>query len=82
MLSFCLETIFEGHGVRIFGATLFATYCYSKICYLLHDILHVFIKYSHASKKEFGSFSKPAKNYFGRSRHFRSIAYKLNVSGN
>lgn len=61
MLSFCLETIFEGHGVRIFGAILFATYCYlglhpSKICYLLHDILCVYIKYSHTSKKELGSF--------------------------
>lgn len=57
MLSFCLETHFEGHGFSIFGAMLFVTHCHSKVCYLLHDILHVYIKYSHPSEKKFGSFS-------------------------
>jgi len=57
MLSFCLEIIFEGHGFMIFGAMLFETHCHWKICYLLHDILPVYIKHSHTSKNGFGSFS-------------------------
>lgn len=57
MLSFCLETIFENHGFSILGAMLFVTHCHSKVCYLLYDILCVYVKYSHPSKKEFGSFS-------------------------
>lgn len=52
MLSLNLRTILEGYGVKLFGAMLFATYCYlglchPKICYLLHDVLRAYIKYRH-----------------------------------